>query len=221
MELIIAKKVLAANDEIAAANQALLKKHRTFGINLLGSPGAGKTSLVEALAQKLKGEIPLSVIEGDLATTRDAERVEKLGIPVVQINTGGACHLDAGMVAQALEKTTLPRDGFLIIENVGNLVCPSSYRLGEHLRVVVLSVPEGDDKVAKYPTMFGRVDVIVINKIDLSPYVPFDRERVKGDIKKIAPDTKLFTLSAKTDEGMESLVSFLKAQLKEYLAHIA
>ena len=215
MQVVVAKRLLQANDQIAEMNRKRFDAAGVAAINLLGSPGAGKTSLIEALVPELAAKMRLAVVEGDLATTRDADRVAQLGLPTVQINTSGACHLDAGMVASALDSLTLDGLDLLIIENVGNLVCPSSYRLGEHFRTVVLSVPEGDDKVAKYPTMFQRVDSLVINKLDLLPHVRFDLERVRADVKVVAPTVASFALSAATGEGIAEYTAWLEQRCEQ------
>ena len=216
MQVVVAKNLLQANDQIAAANRQRFDAAGVVAINLLGSPGAGKTSMIEALVPALADKMRLGVIEGDLATTRDADRVAQLGLPTVQINTSGACHLDAGMVASALENLALDELDLLIIENVGNLVCPSGYRLGEHFRTVVLSVPEGDDKVAKYPTMFQRVDSLVVNKLDLLPHVRFDLERVRADVRVIAPTVASFALSAATGEGIAPYAAWLEERCEHF-----
>jgi hydrogenase nickel incorporation protein HypB len=215
MELVVAKDILKANDQIAEDNRRRLESAGVFTANILGSPGSGKTALIEALAPYLKSRVSFGVIEGDLATSRDAERIEAIGVPVVQINTGGACHLDAGMVGSALDKIALEKTRFLFIENVGNLVCPAGYRLGEHLRLVVLSVTEGDDKIAKYPTMFSRIDTIVVNKIDLLQHVDFDLDIVKKDARVVAPEIDIFPLSAKTGENVKELADFICRKAEE------
>ena len=201
MEIVIAKDIMKANDQIAEANRIKLDQANVYCVNFLGSPGSGKTTLLEAIAPYITNQSPFGVIEGDLATSRDAERIETLGVPAIQINTGGGCHLDANMVDSALKNLNLNNLDLLFIENVGNLVCPAGFKLGERLRIVVLSVTEGDDKVAKYPTMFSAVDALVVNKIDLLPYLDFDLNKIRSDIKVIAPDIDMFTLSAKTGEG--------------------
>lgn len=216
MKIVVAKKILTANDEIAKENLNRLDRAGVYCINILGSPGAGKTTLLEKLVKPLSEKLRLGVIEGDLATSRDAERIDALGIPTVQINTEGGCHLDANMVRSALENLDLESLDLLLIENVGNLVCPSSYRLGERHRVVVLSVAEGDDKVAKYPTMFQRVDTLVVNKTDLLPYVEYDLKRVYADVQKVAPQIKMLEVSARTSEGIGALVDWLIAKRREF-----
>ena len=218
MELIIGKNILKANDKIAASNQARLNAAAVFGVNIIGSPGCGKTTLLEALSRKLSQDVSFAVIEGDLATSRDAERMDALGVPVIQINTDGGCHLDASMVASAIDQIDLKPIELLLIENVGNLVCPSAYRLGEQLRIVVLSVAEGDDKVAKYPGTFKQADVLALNKMDLLSHVDYDLERVRSDLSKISPNMLTFELSAKSGLGMDHLARWLKEKCKNFQA---
>ena len=216
MEIIVAKEILKANDQIAGTNQEKLVNAGVLGINIMGSPGSGKTTLLEILVPLLKNDLNFGVIEGDLATSRDAERLEFLQVPSVQINTGGACHLDAAMVASALTNIKLNDLDILFIENVGNLVCPSAYRLGEHLRLVVLSVAEGDDKVAKYPSIFGNIDAVIVNKTDLLPYTEYDMDRVRSDLKKITKEIPFFLLSARTGDRIDELAEWLKEQNRLY-----
>ena len=184
MKLIAAKKILGANDQLAAENRRQLDAAGVFGINIVGSPGCGKTTLLEALLVRLKGRFEPAVIEGDIAGSIDAERIEALAVPVVQINTQGACHLDANMIAAALGDLDLPALKVLFVENVGNLGCTAGYDLGERLRVVVLSVPEGDDKIAKYPAIFQGSQAMVITKIDLAPHTNFNPDRAIGDLSR-------------------------------------
>lgn len=220
MEIVIAKDIMKANDQIAEANRIKLDQANVYCVNFLGSPGSGKTTLLEAIAPYITNQSPFGVIEGDLATSRDAERIETLGVPAIQINTGGGCHLDANMVDSALKNLNLNNLDLLFIENVGNLVCPAGFKLGERLRIVVLSVTEGDDKVAKYPTMFSAVDALVVNKIDLLPYLDFDLNKIRSDIKVIAPDIDMFTLSAKTGEGAADFAGWLVRKSKMAIAAI-
>ena len=204
--------VMAKNDEIAAENQQLLDALGVLGVNIMSSPGSGKTTLLEAMAGRL-GE-SMAVIEGDVQTRRDAERIERAGCLAYQIETRGACHLDAHGVAVALRELNLVRGRhkLLIIENVGNLICPSSYHLGEHLRVALLSVPEGDDKVLKYPSLFSRVSVVVINKIDLLPYLKFDVDRALTECRSLNPNIQTFQVSALTGQGVDEFCDFLLAR---------
>ncbi len=206
--------VMAKNDAQAAENQARLHQLGLFTINLMSSPGSGKTTLLEALAQRFQDR--LLVIEGDVQTRRDAERVERAGCRVHQIETMGACHLDARAVAQALDCLSPEpgRHALLVIENVGNLVCPSGYALGEDLRVGLLSIPEGDDKVLKYPSLFSRIDVLVLTKADLLPHLEFDTERAIAECRSINPEVRVFLLSAKTGEGLDAFCAYLSQALQ-------
>ena len=212
MKIVSAKKILAGNERIARENRDRFDREGVFVLNLLGSPGAGKTSLLEALLPRLKESLPVAVIEGDLATSQDADRVAALGVPVVQINTEGACHLDAAMVSSAADALDLPRGGILFIENVGNLVCPAGFRLGEHLRLVVLGVTEGDDKVAKYPPMFQKTQAVALNKADLLGALDFDLAKVEADLKRLLPEGRLFRVSARKGEGLEELETWLREE---------
>lgn len=212
-ELTVAVDILGTNKKIAREIREKLEQRGVLTINLMSSPGAGKTTLLEHLAERLKGEYRLAVIEGDIETERDAERIRAKGIPAWQITTGGACHLEARMVGRLL--TEIPEDiHFLFIENVGNLVCPASYDLGETLRLVLLSTPEGDDKPKKYPKAFLTADCLVITKADLIPILPFDLERAKKEALDINPKLNVFVTSALKGSGMEELVRFLITALE-------
>jgi hydrogenase nickel incorporation protein HypB len=208
----IEKPVLSKNDQIAAANRDRLARKGLYTINLIGSPGSGKTTLLEAMAGKLGPA--MAVIEGDLQTERDAERVRAAGCPAVQIETGGSCHLDAERVSAAMDRLELEalEARLLVIENVGNLVCPSSYDLGEHMKVALLSIPEGDDKVLKYPSIFRRVGALAITKIDLLPHMAFDVERAVAECKSLNEGFECFRLSAKSGEGVDALCDELLAR---------
>jgi len=201
------RSVREKNDHFAAENKVRFKAQNLKSFNLISSPGSGKTTLLESLGQRLGNS--LAVIVGDLATTRDADRIRKSGCQAVQIETGGGCHLNAEMVQKAYAELDLANTKTLIIENVGNLVCPAAWDLGEDKKIAMLSVPEGDDKVAKYPTLFMRADLILISKIDLLPIMDFDLKRVQADCAKLNPHSKILLLSAKTGEGMDALQSHL------------
>lgn len=215
-------RILDKNDSLAQQNRAWFQQQELLVLNLLSSPGSGKTALIETLEivrsqLEYSKELELGVIVGDLATDNDARRLHSLGISTVQITTGNACHLEANMIRQAALKLNLDRLKLLIIENVGNLVCPAAYDLGEDLRIVLLSVTEGEDKPLKYPTMFKSAQIIIINKIDLAVAVEFNREQAIANILKIAPQTQIFEVSAKTGEGIKSLLKYLCNQLaKKY-----
>ena len=209
MKIVAAKKILKAHDQLAAENRGRFMEQGLYGVNLVGSPGCGKTTLLEALVRQLSGRMSWAVIEGDIAGQIDAERVEALGVPVIQINTDGMCHLDASMVSAACENFDTGGADVLWIENVGNLVCTAGFDLGEHLRIAALSVAEGDDKLVKYPAIFQRSDALVITKLDLLPYTNFDLARVRADMQRLAPQAEVFTVSALKGEGMPTVADWL------------
>jgi hydrogenase nickel incorporation protein HypB len=208
----IERKVLEKNDAIAQANRSFLAQRGVFALNLVSSPGAGKTSLVESTLQHLAGRLKVAVVEGDVQTDLDAQRVARYDVPVVQIVTNGACHLEAQLVRDAL--ASLPLDGVqcLIVENVGNLVCPAGFDLGEALKVVILSVTEGDDKPLKYPAMFRNAAVLVVNKIDLLPYVQCDLARLEENARRVNPGLRIFETSCTTGAGIPEWSSWLAAE---------
>lgn len=214
MKIVAAKKILKANDQLAEENRRRLDAAGVFGVNIVGSPGCGKTTLLETLFAQFGESVAPAVIEGDIASSIDAERIDALGVPVVQINTDGACHLDATMIQAAADNFDLPKLDMLLIENVGNLVCTAGFDLGEHLRIVILSVPEGDDKIAKYPAIFRGSDALVITKVDLLPHFDFDVDRVKADMKALAPEAPVFQLSAKVGTGMEEIAKWLVKRVR-------
>jgi hydrogenase nickel incorporation protein HypB len=209
MKIVAAKKILKANDQLASENRARLSQRGVFCVNLVGSPGCGKTTLLESLFTRFPPQVVPSVIEGDIAGQVDAERMEKMGVPVVQINTDGMCHLDANLIAAATDGLDLGDTNMLWIENVGNLVCTAGYDLGEHLRLVVLSTSEGDDKIVKYPAIFQRSDALIISKIDLLPHCNFDVERARRDMGRLAPDAAVFQVSATRGDGMSEVAEWL------------
>jgi len=213
MKIKVLKDILGANEQIAVRNRELLDKNDVFAVNLMSSPGAGKTSLILATIKELKQKTKIGVIEGDISSSLDAQMVGKEGVPVVQINTGGECHLDANMVSNALSNLPLPNIELLFIENVGNLICPASFSLGSHKKVVVSSVPEGDDKPFKYPLMFHIADAVLINKIDLLPYLKFDVEAFSQAIKGINERVKIFPISCTTGQGIQQWVAWLLTQM--------
>ena len=214
MQVQVKTNVLAKNDAIAESLQQLFKEKNIFVFNLLGSPGAGKTSLLEATLQDLKKDYRLAVIEGDLFTAKDAERIHELGVPVIQINTVGGCHLDAQMIQDALGDLNLDELDMIIIENVGNLVCPAEFEIGESMKVTVLSVTEGEDKPLKYPLIFKESKAILINKIDLLPYVPFKKDKAIQDIRNLNPTGEIFEVSCTVHNGLEPWLTWLRAQLE-------
>lgn len=210
--------ILKANENIAQKNRDIFDKNKVYTINLMSSPGSGKTSLLERTIDLIKNELRIAVLEGDLQTDNDAQRIEKYGIPVVQINTNGACHLDANMVDSVLESFNFKEIDLFVIENVGNLVCPASFELGEDDKVVMVSIPEGDDKPIKYPVIFRKAKVLLVNKIDLLPYTNFNMSKIKKDAISINPEIKIFEISCRTGEGLDTWVDWLKEQVKNKLA---
>jgi len=214
MKIVAAKKILRANDQLAEENRARFRDAGVFCLNLVGSPGSGKTTLLEALFARLEGRLAPAVIEGDIAGSIDAERIDALGVPVVQINTDGACHLDANMIAAAIDDADYRAVDLLVIENVGNLVCTAGFDLGEQLRIVVLSVPEGDDKLAKYPAIFQGSHALVITKTDLLHHIRFDVDRVVADMKRLAPQAPVFQVAALSGDGLPPLVDWLAEQCR-------
>lgn len=208
----VLEKIHSANDRIAAANRAALDAAGVFALNFMASPGAGKTSLVEQTVKRLTGRARVGMINGDIATSLDAERAQHAGATAVQINTGGDCHLDAVMLSQALPALDLHTIDLLIVENVGNLICPANFLLGTHHNVLIASIPEGADKPYKYPGMYRGVDVLVINKIDLLPYVPFDMEFFRRGVEILNPGVTIFPLSCTTGDGVEAWIEWLLAK---------
>jgi hydrogenase nickel incorporation protein HypB len=215
MEIKVLKGILDANDNIAARNRERLDRDGILTVNIMSSPGAGKTSLVMHTIEKLKPEINIAVIEGDVTSSVDADKVGQQGVPVIQINTEGGCHLDANMVEKALSGLPLEGIDLLLIENVGNLICPAELVLGEHKRVMLLSTPEGDDKPHKYPLMFTETVVVLVNKIDLMPYLDFDIDAFKNAVTGLNPGIKILPISCKTGEGLEAWLSWLKNEVKQ------
>jgi hydrogenase nickel incorporation protein HypB len=207
----IAQNILAANETIAQEVRQAVTAHGIRTINIMSSPGAGKTTLLERTIERLRGQLSIGVIEGDVETTADAERIETAGAETVQINTRGACHLEAHMIRAALKEIDLAHIGLLFIENIGNLVCPSAWDLGEDMRVVVISTTEGDDKPAKYPHMFAASQIMVVNKLDLLPYVDFDLEKAKRQALVINPRLRIFEVSCRTGMGLDNWCQWLLA----------
>lgn len=208
MKIKVVKNILDANDQMAIENKRLFDEAGIITINIMASPGAGKTSLILKTIDLIG--LPIAVVEGDIASTLDAEKVGAKNVPVVQINTGGACHLDAAMIRKAIKGLSLKNVRILFIENVGNLVCPASFELGERARVVVASVPEGDDKPYKYPGMFSAATAVVLNKIDTLPVIDFDLERFRKGVLAVNAGAPIFEVSCKTGEGLSSWITWLK-----------
>ncbi len=213
----VIQNILEANEAIATQNQRLLDKHKVFAINIMSSPGAGKTSLILQTIAKLKNKLRIAVVEGDVASTLDAERVKNEALAVVQITTRNMsenCTLIANMISRALESLPLEDIDLLLIENVGNLICPSEFLLGEHKRIVISSLPEGDDKPTKYPMIFADADAVIINKLDLLPYLDFGIPSFQNALVNLNPKVKIFEVSCKTGTGIESWCSWLLDELK-------
>ena len=213
--LTIERKVLEKNDDIARRNRELFAANRLFVFNLVSSPGSGKTSLLEQTLKHLNGSVRIAVVEGDVQTDFDAQRVAKFNVPVVQIVTNGGCHLEAKLVHDALSNFDLKNIDLLVIENVGNLVCPANYDLGEAMKVVVVSTTEGDDKPLKYPGMFHNASVLIVNKIDLVPYVNSNPEVIKKNALQINPALKIFETSCVTNKGIPEWCEWLRSQTKK------
>jgi hydrogenase nickel incorporation protein HypB len=212
MKVKVVTRILEANDRIAEENMRRFREAGVYVVNLMGAPGAGKTTLLERTILGLKGSLRIGVIEGDIAGTDDAERIHKTGVPVVQINTGGACHLDANMISEVLPDMPLNELDVLIIENVGNLVCPAEFRVGEDAKVMLLSATEGHDKPLKYPLMFRESSVLIVNKIDLLKHLDVDINKIKKDALSLNPSLKIFEVSGKTGEGTDRWTEWLKGQ---------
>jgi hydrogenase nickel incorporation protein HypB len=212
----VVEQILGANDKLAEENRARLDSAGVYSLNFMASPGAGKTSLIEQTIQSMAGRLRLGVIDGDIATSIDADRAARAGATAVQINTGGECHLDAVMLRGAFEQIELAAIDLLIVENVGNLVCPANFRLGTHKSVLIASVPEGHDKPYKYPGMFRGVDALVINKTDLLPYVPFDMAYFRRGVEILNPGLVTFPVSCRTGEGLVHWVQWIEDEVKNF-----
>ncbi|RBW70963.1 hydrogenase nickel incorporation protein HypB [Bacillus taeanensis] len=219
MKRTLNKDVLSDNNQSAAFNRETFKKSNTLVINLMSSPGAGKTTLLEKTVKMLSKHYRIAVIEGDLATENDAERIRACGAKAEQINTNGGCHLDARMIAKVLPKFQINDIDILFIENVGNLVCPSGYDLGQQHKVALLSIPEGNDKIPKYPVMFRRTELALLNKVDLLPYIDFNVETAEADLKAINPNSRLVKVSAHTGEGMQEWFNWIKGAYQAWIKH--
>ena len=214
----IEQDILGENDRYAAANRAAFAARGQFVLNLVSSPGSGKTTLLTRTLEVLNGEMPLAVVEGDQQTSNDADRIRATGAPAVQINTGKGCHLDAHMVGHAVERFADLTGGLVLIENVGNLVCPAAFDLGEHHKVAILSVTEGEDKPLKYPDMFHAADLLLLNKVDLLPHLDFDVERCIDYARRVRPDIEVLQVSARDGSGMPAWLDWLRAGLARVAA---
>ena len=209
LEIKLMKNILGANDEIAAQNRKMFSERGVVVMNLMGSPGSGKTTLLEKTLARLVDKIKIAVIEGDLFTAKDAERIERAGVDVIQINTAGGCHLDAPMIQKACASLDLDAIDLLIVENVGNLVCPAEFDIGENFKAVVLSITEGDDKPLKYPLIFKESEVTLLNKIDLIPFTNFDLQSAREDLTTLHPTIKIFETSCTKETGLDAWTNWL------------
>jgi len=214
MKVKVVTRILEVNERIAAENRRLFDEAGVYVINLMSAPGAGKTSLLEKTIKELGGKIKTAVIEGDIAGTSDAERIGSLGVPVIQINTGGACHLDANMINEVLESLPLKEIDLLFVENVGNLVCPAEFNIGEDMKAMLLSITEGDDKPLKYPLMFQESSALILNKMDLLPYTNANTEKIRKDAASLNPSLQIFEVSCKTGQGLSEWAEWLKTKVK-------
>jgi hydrogenase nickel incorporation protein HypB len=215
MEIKVLKDILSANDQLAESNRKLLDDKGVLALNLMSTPGAGKTSLILATIKGLKGKFNIGVIEGDVSSSIDAERISREGVPALQINTGGECHLDAGMIQRALGDMPLEEIELLFIENVGNLICTAEFATGAHRNVVIASIPEGDDKPLKYPLMFTVADVVLINKVDLLPHLRFSTDAYRKSVKGLNDRVEVFEVSCETGEGMSQWLSWIQSQIRK------
>jgi hydrogenase nickel incorporation protein HypB len=215
MKVKVVSRILEANERIAADNRKIFDGNGVYVVNLMSSPGAGKTTVLEQTIKLLKGTLNVGVIEGDIMGTDDAERMSRLGVPVVQINTGGACHLDANMINEVLKDLPLSEIDLLFVENVGNLVCPAEFNVGEDVKAMVLSITEGDDKPLKYPLMFQESAALILNKMDLAEHLDVDVDKIVKDVSSLNKSIDIFKCSAKTGEGMDSWVNWLKDKTGE------
>lgn len=214
MEIKLMKNILGANDEIAAQNRKIFSERGVVVMNLLGSPGSGKTTLLEKILPRLADKIKIAVIEGDLFTAKDAERIQNSGVEVIQINTAGGCHLDAAMIQKVVANLNLADIDLLIVENVGNLVCPAEFDLGENFKAVVLSITEGDDKPLKYPLIFKESEAVLLNKIDLLPFTNFDLESARADLTTLHPAIRIFETSCTKETGLDEWAAWLLEKLE-------
>ena len=215
MEIKVLHQVMDWNEDVSEEVKDTLAAHHICMINVMGSPGAGKTSLITSLIDSLKEDFRVGVIEGDIAGQIDAERIASLGIPAVQLNTDGACHIEAMSIQHILPELPLDDLDVIFVENIGNLVCPAEFRIGESLRITILSIPEGDDKVEKYPLMFTDTDCLVLNKYDMIPYFDFDEARVSANYETVNPDAPLFMVSSRTKDGIQELSAFISEHIRK------
>lgn len=218
MKIEVVKQILEWNEDVSQEVQALLREKKVCMVNVMGSPGAGKTSTITEIIRRLRDRFRIGVIEGDIAGQIDAERIAAMGIPAVQLQTGGACHIEAMSIQKMLPMFKLDELDVLFVENIGNLVCPAEFNIGEDFRIAILSVPEGDDKVEKYPLMFATSDALVMNKYDMKPYFDFDDGRVEENATDLNPNLQVFRLSARSGEGMEEFLGWLEGRIAQKLS---
>ena len=218
MEIKIVKQIMEWNEDVSNAVKATLSEKKVCLINVMGSPGAGKTSLITSIINNLRNDFRIGVIEGDVAGHIDADAIDKMGIPVVQLQTDGACHIEAMSIQHMLPMFNLDEIDVLFVENIGNLVCPAEFNIGEDFRVAILSVPEGDDKVEKYPLMFATTDALVMNKYDMKQYFEFDDARVERNTKDLNPKAQVFRVSNRTNEGIDTFMNWLSEQIRNKIA---
>lgn len=215
MEIKVVHQIMEWNEDVSEEIKALLKSKNVCLVNVMGSPGAGKTSLITSVINALSDKFKIGVIEGDIAGKIDAEKMKQLGVPVVQLNTDGACHIEAMAIQNLLPEFNLDALDVIFVENIGNLVCPAEFNIGEDFRAALLSIPEGDDKVEKYPLMFRTTDMLVMNKYDMLPYFDFDEKRVRSDALEINPDIQIFGVSNKTGDGLNEFLTSLSKKIEE------
>lgn len=218
MEIKVLHQVMEWNEDVSAAVRETLRAHKVCLVNVMGSPGAGKTSLITEMIRRLRGSFSIGVIEGDITGQIDAEKIAALQIPAAQLNTDGACHIEAMSIQHILPQFDLDATDLLFVENIGNLVCPAEFDIGENFRLTVLSIPEGDDKVAKYPLMFTDTDCLALTKCDMLPYFDFDLNRVAADYRGVNPQGPLFRLSTRSGEGLDALAEHLAGRVRAALA---
>jgi hydrogenase nickel incorporation protein HypB len=214
MKVTVLQNIMNANDQLAVENQKLLDKHKILAINIMSSPGAGKTTLLMETIKRLKDKVRIGVIEADIASSIDADKISREGIPAIQINTGGQCHIDANMVKSALDRLPLKELDLIFVENVGNLICPADFKIGTHKNVMLLSVPEGHDKPYKYPLIFTTSEAVIISKMDYLPLSDFDMKIFKEVVQGLNPKVKILPMSARTGEGLDEWIKWLEFQLK-------
>ena len=217
MEIKVMHQIMEWNEDVSDAVKAELAEHRVCLVNVMGSPGAGKTSMIVELINRLRDRYRIGVIEGDIAGQVDADKIHAMGIPVVQLDTDGACHIEAMSIQQLLKEFSLPDLDVVFVENIGNLVCPAEFNIGENFRVALLSVPEGDDKVVKYPLMFATTDALVLNKYDMRQYFEFDDAKVEADARGVNPNVNVFRVSSRTGDGLDELVEWIRKKVNVIL----